>query len=265
MLKQSLIVLIVLVGLAYLSLNIYALLFSDRLIYPVPPINYTESEHTFALHSSDGERIVATHSAVDGANKTLLYLHGNGTDLGHLASLLTAYRDNGISYLAIDYPGYGHSSGIPSEEGCYAAAQAAYDYLINSAQVAPESIILYGRSLGGGPATWLAANNTVGGLILDGTFTSIFRVVTSRRVLPFDRFDNLSRLPQVDCPVLVIHGTIDDTVPFSHAEQNFAAVQSPKAKLWIEGGNHNDLIGIAGNRYWSTVLPFIKNPNSIAQ
>lgn len=259
MLQTCLTVLLIAIGLVYLGLNGYAYTFAHKQIFPKVPPSYTNDPSIFHFESSDGEQIAAYYLQAKGAKRLLIYNHGNGEDIGHCREWLGHFQEIGISALAYDYPGYGLSSGKASEAGCYAAAQAAYTYATATLGYAPENIILYGRSLGGGPACLLAEKNPIGCMILDGTFTSTFRVVTKRKVLPWDVFDNLARLPHIEAPILVIHGTKDLTVPFSHAKRNYLAIQGTKQKLWVEGAGHNDLISTAGQLYWDTVLGFIRS------
>jgi fermentation-respiration switch protein FrsA (DUF1100 family) len=80
--------------------------------------------------------------------------------------------------------------------------------------------------------------------------------MTHVRLLPFDKFNNLGKLPRVTCPVLVIHGTADETIPFSHAQQLYAAAPGPKYRLWVEGAGHNDLLETAGEEYWKALHEF---------
>ncbi len=260
MLHTSAIYLLIGIGLAYLGLNAYAYIFAHSQIFPKIEPSYSKDSSIFMLESDDGAHIAAYYlkaSPPKGTERLLIYCHGNGEDIGHCREWLESFQHVGISALAYDYPGYGLSSGTASEHGCFAATKAAYQHAIDQLGYAPEQIILYGRSLGGGPACWLAEHYPVGCIILDGTFTSTFRIVTKRKLLLWDTFDNLARLPKIEAPILVLHGTIDLTVPFSHAERNYAAIQSPKAKLWVEDAGHNDLISIAGKRYWDTLLGFI--------
>lgn len=242
---------------AYLGLVLYALIRADALIFPKVPASYTMSPDIRLLKSSDGEQIASYYLPVTDAGVLLLYCHGNGEDIGDARPLLEQFQHNGIATLVFDYPGYGLSSGKPSEAGCYAATLAAYHYAVKELGYHPEQISLYGRSLGGGPACWLAAREPVGSLILDGTFSSTFRVMTERKLLPWDKFDNLAQFQKIDCPVLLLHGTEDRTVPFTHATKNYAAVRGEKYKLWVDGAGHNNLIELAGDRYWSTVLNFL--------
>lgn len=260
MLQTSLIYLLIAIGLVYLGLNGYAYLFAHQQIFPDVEPSYTKGDDIFHIHSEDDEQIAAYYLKANprnGAKRLLIYCHGNGEDIGHCRDWLGTFQQFGISALAYDYPGYGLSSGKASEQSCFAATLAAYTYATQTLGYAPEEIILYGRSLGGGPASWLAENQPVGCMILDGTFTSTFRVVTQRKLIPWDVFDNFARLPKIETPILVIHGTEDLTVPFSHALRNYEVIQSPKAKLWVEGAGHNGLISTAGKTYWDTLLGFI--------
>lgn len=245
-------------GLAYLGGIVYAATFADDMIFPVVQPTYTDGPETFKLKASDGEVITATYLEAPGSTRLLLYSHGNGVDLGGIRSFLEAFQNQGISVLAYDYPGYGTSSGHGSEAGVYAAADATYEHATQTLGFAPEQITLYGRSLGSGPTCWLAERYPVDRLIIDGGFSSTFRVMTRVKVLPWDKFDNVARLRSIRCPVLIIHGTADETVPFNHAKQNWAVLTGEKHQLWVEGAGHNNLMEVAGRTYWDTVVPFIK-------
>jgi fermentation-respiration switch protein FrsA (DUF1100 family) len=159
--------------------------------------------------------------------------------------------------LGWDYRGYGLSGGKPGEPATLRDAHTVLAYVTCPLGVPPERVIFYGNSVGGGPAVEAAASHRVGGLILRSAFTSAFRVMTHVRLLPFDKFNNLGKLPRVTCPVLVIHGTADDTIPFSHAQKLYAAAPGLKYKLWVEGAGHNDLIETAGEDYWKALEEFV--------
>jgi len=242
----------------YLGLCLYAYLVSDSMIFPVPGRSYADGPEILKLKTADGESVSAYFLQAPGSKDVLLYSHGNGEDIGYIRPLMNEFRERGVSVFAYDYPGYGTSTGRPSEESVYAAAEAAFLYLTKAKGYAPGSITLYGRSLGGGPSAWLAERYPVAGLIMDGAFSSTFRVLTRIKLLPFDKFDNIAILPKLDCPVLLIHGKQDHVIPFEHALKNEKALRVPPETLWIETAGHNNLIETAGDNYWKVVLGFIE-------
>jgi fermentation-respiration switch protein FrsA (DUF1100 family) len=245
---------------AYGALALYGWLLSDRQIFVPPAPTYPDTPDLLKLETEDGTKIAVLHLTHPTATHTILYSHGNGEDLGQNRPFMVQLQSWGLSVLAYDYPGYGHSEGKPTEAGAYQAIDAAYQYLIIDQQLDPKTIILHGRSVGGGPAVDLAIRRPVGGLILESTFVSTFRVVTRIRLLPFDKFANLAKIPQLQVPVLVIHGTADATVPFWHGEALFAAIPTPKRSFWVAGAGHNDLIWVAGDAYFETIQDFIASP-----
>lgn len=254
MLKGLLILLVV----AYLGLAAVAFFLSDRMMFLPPVSSYSAQQLPVVLvPTADGAEVATLHVPRPGATFTILYSHGNAEDLGQLGSFLEAYRDAGFSVLAYDYRGYGLSTGgPPSAKGAERDLEAVYRYAIGSLGIPASRIVLLGRSVGSGPATALAAREPVAGLIVESGFVSAFRVVTRVRILPFDRFANLLHIRDVECPVLVIHGTDDEVIPASHGRRLFEAAPEPKESLWVEGARHNDLVAVAGERYWRTLQSF---------
>lgn len=208
------------------------------------------------IRMPDGTEIATVHLPNPGARHTLWFFHGNAEDLGDLEPSLAALRDSGFAVFAFDYPGYGLSGGAPSEESLYAAARAARAHLRTTLGVPADRTIVFGRSLGTGPATQMAVEEAPGGLVLQAPFVSVYRVVTRWRILPFDQFVNLGKIPQVKCPVLVLHGTADEVIPFRHGEAIFAAAPEPKRALFVPGAGHNDFVDAAGPRYWKALREF---------
>jgi len=241
----------------YVGLCAYAYVASDSLIFPSPEASYTDNSEIIKLSTSRGDMISALFFKAINSKHVLLYSHGNGEDLGMIRPTLEAYQNRGISVFAYDYPGYGTSTGQASEESVYAAIETAYLYLINELGYTPEVITLYGRSLGSGPSAWLAEHYPVSGLIIEGGFTSTFRVLTGVKLLPFDKFDNLARLPKLDCPILLIHGEQDAVVTFEHGLKNHKALNGANEVLWVAAAGHNDVIEQAGDGYWGVVRSFI--------
>jgi abhydrolase domain-containing protein 17 len=242
----------------YVCFALYVFFRADSMIFRPQPASYQDTREILKLPVTQTETISALSLPRGDAAYTLLYIHGNAEDLGDIRPRLERLHSLGVGVFAYDYRGYGTSDGYPSETNAYQDADAAYAYLTQQLKVPPQRIILYGRSLGGGSATALAARYPVAGLILQGTFTSTFRVVVPFPLLPFDRFSNLDKLRKVRCPVLVMHGEADQTIPFSHGQTLYATAPGPKMSLWVAGADHNDFIQVAGDRYPQALQSFLK-------
>jgi abhydrolase domain-containing protein 17 len=203
-----------------------------------------------------GGEIEVLHLANPTARFTVWFFHGNAEDLGDIEPLLRKLRDAGFAVFASEYPGYGHSSGRPSEATLYSSARIARGYLRETVGVPAARTLLYGRSLGGGPAVQMAVEEKTAGLVLQSTFVSAYRVVTRWRLLPFDQFENLRKITRIDCPLLVMHGRADEVISFRHGEKLFAAALEPKRSLWVPDAHHNDFFSVAGSSYWSALQKF---------
>ncbi len=202
------------------------------------------------LHTSEGVRIHAWWCPTpqwQPEQGAMLYCHGNAGNLSHRADGIARWQQLDTAVLIFDYPGYGRSEGSPSEVGCYAAGTAAYDWLVQTQQVPPERIVLYGGSLGGGVAVDLARQRPHRALVLVSTFTSIPDMAQQLypwlpgRWLVRNRFDNLAKIGACTRPVFIAHGTADGLVPYAHGERLFAAANDPKQFLCMEGCGHNDI------------------------
>ncbi|MEC8209547.1 MAG: alpha/beta fold hydrolase [Verrucomicrobiota bacterium] len=257
MIANASILLLCCLCIAYAGLNFFAAICANNMIFPAPPSSYTDDDHILKLKAGDGESISAYFLKAESSDRLLIYSHGNGEDIGQIRPLLQYFQQLGTSILAYDYPSYGTSTGQKSESGTYSAIMCAYKYATETLGYPPQKITLYGRSLGSGPSTWLAEREIVAGLILDGAFTSTFRVMTGIKLLAWDKFDNYARLPNIKCPILIIHGTDDKVVPFTHAQSNWMRIEGAKFKLFVQGAGHGDLVENAGDDYWNIVRPFI--------
>ncbi len=242
----------------YLSFAVYVFFRADSMIFLPQPATYQDTKTILKLSVTQTEQISAVYLPNSQATHTLLYIHGNAEDLGDIHPLLDRLHGWGFSVFAYDYRGYGTSDGNPSERNAYQDADAAYSYLTQQLKIPPEKIIVYGRSVGGGSAVELASRHPVGGLILESTFTSAFRVVVPFPILPFDKFSNLDKLRKVHCPVLVMHGQADQTIPFQHGQRLYDAAPEPKMSLWIAEAGHNDFALVSGERYQQTLVAFQK-------
>ena len=132
------------------------------------------------------------------------------------------------------------------------------EYLTKKLGIPANKIIVYGRSVGGGPSIDLASRQPVAGLVIESSFTTAFPVVTRIPIYPFDRFPNIDNIKSINCPVLVMHGNADQVIPFSHGQQLFAIANQPKLSLWVDGAGHLNLLEIAGQKYVKVMGEFIR-------
>ena len=247
--------------LTYGGVIILAAGFADRLIFMPPAPSYdAETEAIVRLHTSEGDTVAAAYLPAEEAQLTVLFAHGNAEDLGGLLPYLEFYRALGVSVLAFDYPGYGLSTGRPSEEGAYAAADAAYDHLLGQLGVDSTRVVAHGRSLGGAVMVDLASRRSLAGLVIESSFVSAHRVMTRFPLLPVDQFASLKKMSDVDVPVLVVHGTVDAVIAPWHGRRLAEAVpQSRLQTLWVEGAGHNDLVAVAGDSYWDALRFYLES------
>lgn len=241
----------------YVCISVFVYFYAEKIIFQPQPSSYQDTNQIIKLDSGDGGKISAIYLNNPSARYTILFSHGNAEDIGSSLPTLESIEAMGFSVFAYDYRGYGTSSRTPSEENSYRDAETAYDYLVNNLGVPAHRIIALGRSLGGAVAVDLAHRRQLGGLIIESSFVSAYRVITKIPVFPFDKFNSLSKIKKVACPVLVIHGTRDEVVAFWHGERLFQEAGEPKQSLWVEGADHNNLFARAEDRYKQALVEFV--------
>lgn len=247
------------IAVIYLMLVLVALFMADRLIFIPPPTSYSSNLPGLTRVSTTcGENIAMTHLPARPGMPTLLYSHGNAEDLAHSSDLYDAWHASGLGVVAYDYPGYGHSSGTPGEKSVERAIETVWHHLRDSG-VPASSIVIVGRSVGSGPAVWLASRHRAAGLVLISPFTSTFAVgiPTPFPILPGDRFPNLRRVRSLDLPLLVIHGENDEVIPATHGRQLVeASAAKDKTYHLVRGARHNDLFAVTGGDLIQLVSDF---------
>lgn len=201
-----------------------------------------------SIPTSDGETLHGWWVPVADAKGTVLLFHGNAGNISHRINYLTMFSKLGYNTLLLDYRGYGQSSGKPSESGTYLDAQAAWRYLTETKGIAPERIVLFGESLGGAIAAWLAVKEKPGLLVLASAFTSVpelaaefYPFLPVRWISQFN-YNTLKTLQAVHCPVFIAHSPQDDIVPFHHGQRLFQAAHEPKQFLELEGSHNTGFI-----------------------
>ncbi len=195
--------------------------------------------------AADGATLHGWWVPANAARGAVLVLHGNAGNISHRLEYLTMFNRLGYATLIIDYRGYGKSSGTPSEDGTYRDAEAAWRHLIDARKLKPQDIVLFGESLGGGVAAWLALQHPPRALVLASTFTSapdlgaqVYPWLPVRWLARIE-YNNLDRIARIAAPVLIAHSKGDDIIPFSHGQALFDAAREPKQFLELRGG-HND-------------------------
>lgn len=233
----------------YLLVVLVAKCFETTLIHmPSGPDSWSRKPdpvEDITCTSADGNTIHAWWlPPPDGTRRVLLYCHGNGGNLSHRGAMLTEFHNKlGCGVLLFDYPGYGKSTGWPTEAPCHAATDAAFEWLLGKG-FAPDELVLFGESLGGGVASELATKHPVRGLVLCGTYTTIRDAAAHRypwlpcHAVMSATFDSKAKLSRVNCPVVVMHGTADRTIPFWQGEALFAAANEPKEFVRLDDCGH---------------------------
>jgi len=247
--------LFVLVGTA-VGVTLLVLLFERRFIFfPSAdgdwsvPQREPERVEEVQLQAADGVALVGWYyRAVVPTDRTLLYFHGNAGNLAHRHGWSSTLATLPANVLVIDYRGYGRSQGTPGEAGIYLDAEAAYGYLTTTRAVPTRALVVYGKSLGGGPACSIAQRFPCAGLILQSTFTSVPAMASTRFPgLPLGWFcstcfANVERVAAMDVPKLIVHSRDDELIPFRMAEELARRARQPVRLQLFDGAGHNDLI-----------------------
>lgn len=239
---------------AFLGICVLMMFLETRMVYPIPRV-LSDSEAPFAEHSeevffesADGTKLQGRYYPIQGEQAVILYCHANGEDAARVDPYLAYLRDTLVaSVFCFNYRGYGKSEGKPHERGIVADGLAAQRWLAKQTDRKTEDIVLYGRSLGGGVAVAIAAEQGARGLILHGTFSSLPDVAAAHfRLLPVrwlmrNRYPSVESVRNFDGPVMQFHGTDDEVIPFALGRQLFDAIPGEEKEfIEIAGGTHNE-------------------------
>jgi len=214
------------------------------------------------LTADDGIRIHGWFIPAKSSRATLLFCHGNGGNISHRLESILQFHGLGLSVFIFDYHGYGQSDGAPGERQTYLDASAAWDYLIKTRGLSGDSIVIFGRSLGGAVAAWLAGQKRPKAVIIESSFTSIPDVAAGYyrlfpvRLLSRYIYNTKEYVAHISVPILVIHSLDDDLVPFDHGRKLYESANQPKQFLQINGG-HNDGYLTTGDQYLQGLARFL--------
>ncbi len=252
---------------AYVAVILFVYFFQRRLQYfpdtanPSLPPGASDLEE-FTTTTDDGVEIKGWYWP--GTNPlTLVIFHGNGGHRGHRLEWMRMLRDRlGVGLCMPDYRGYGGSGGSPTEDGLYRDAEATLSWLRDRGA---SSFIYLGESLGTGVAVELARRQPPRALILQSGFSSC--VAVAQNAYPFapvgllmkDRYDSATKIGEISCPVLMIHGDADRTIPMRFGRALFDAAREPKEWLTIAGAHHNDRFWIQEPKYLGTIEALVES------
>ncbi|MDD5556178.1 MAG: alpha/beta hydrolase [bacterium] len=212
------------------------------------------------LETADGVRIHGWF--IPGTGRGLLFFHGNAGNISHRFDSIRIFHELGLQTLIIDYRGYGLSGGRPSERGLSLDADAAYDHLRAREGIDPDSLVAFGRSLGGAVAADLAARRPLSALIVESAFTSTADIARDllpllpARLLVTQRYDSIAKVPAIRIPKLFIHSRDDEIIPFRHGRRLYEAAAEPRRLFEMRGG-HNDAFLLPANRYPEALERFL--------
>lgn len=217
------------------------------LAYPQGDWNPSDADFENAFfEAEDGTRIHGWYFPHPEPRGVVLFAHGNAGNLTGRLPLMELLRErHAVSILIFDYRGYGRSEGTPEEEGILQDARAARQWLAQREQIPERDIVLMGRSLGGGVATDLAAQDDARALVLINTFTSLPDVakhhmpLLAASVKMSNQLNSREKIARFQGRLLQVHGDRDALIPYEQAAELFYAANSPKQFVTIDGGEHN--------------------------
>jgi uncharacterized protein len=216
------------------------------------------------IRTGDGERLRAWLLPHEHPRALVLYFHGNGGNLSIWLPVLAGIHRQGYAVAAVDYRGYGLSTGTPSERGLYRDVEALVEWAVPLRQ-RDVPLVIWGRSLGTTMAAYAATRTRPAGLILESGFPdarAVIRASTLLSVLSIFssyRFPTAEHARRAGCPVLVMHGDADRVIPFANGRALYDALAEPKRFETIRGADHNDLVPPDEHRYWTAVGEFMSS------
>jgi fermentation-respiration switch protein FrsA (DUF1100 family) len=251
---------------------------SSFLYSPVRQVPYNPGDinltfENVVFETKDRLKLAAWFIPAEKADFTVLFCHGNGGNMTHRLDTINILNELGLNCFIFDYRGYGASEGKPTEAGTYRDVEAAYEWLTKKKHIPARNIILFGRSLGGSIAAYLACNVKAKGLIVESSFTSYVDI--GRKFYPYMpvhlaalfNYPTIDYIRSIRCPVMIIHSRNDEVIPFEFGLRLYDAANEPKEFVEISG-SHNDGFLFSGEVYrsaWSNWLEFLRDYKPLTQ
>jgi uncharacterized protein len=267
---RLLIVLVGLVAAAYAGAVGYLYVYQESFVYKPSGTLETQAEEglpgveVVELTMADGTPLTGWYKAAEAGRPTLLYFHGNSGNLSGRADRFRQVLASGFGLLAMSYRGYPGSGGHPSEQTLFSDSLEIYDWLAERTS----DIVIHGESLGTGVATYAASQRPDQALVLEAPFTAAVDIAAWEYpwvpvgLLMRDQYASRDIIDEIDSPLLIVHGTVDETIPVRFGEQLYEIAREPKELALIEGGTHGDLWE---NGLWPTAMAFLQKNGVIDQ
>ena len=240
---------ILIIFLVYFFILIFLYFYQRNLLYHPNENNYSGDQISVDIKkvkilTSDKIELIGWYHEKNIKNlKTLLFFHGNAGSLENRIHKLNHFKEMDINFLIIAWRGFSGNKGKPSEKGLYDDGQSAIKWLKNKG-LDEKNLILYGESLGTGVATHLAQNKNFAGIILETPFTSMidaaktFYPYIPVKLLLKDKFENQKKIKNINLPILIMHGEVDQIVPFSMGKKIYEIANEPKYSHFTKYDNH---------------------------
>jgi len=231
----------------FILISIY--LFQRNLLYHPGENNYYGDQLVVSIEevkikTQDNVELLAWYHNKNLINsKTILFFHGNAGSLENRIHKINHFKDMNINFLIVAWRGFSGNKGKPTEEGLYEDAKSAVRWL-KLRGIEKKNIIIYGESLGTGIATEIAQNNNFAGIILESPFTSMIDAAKNKypylpvRFLLHDKYESDKKIKNINCPILIMHGKVDNIVPFHMGKKMYALANEPKYSYFSEYDDH---------------------------
>jgi len=233
----------------YLFILISTYLFQRNLLYHPTENNYFGDQLTVSIDkvkikTQDNIELTAWyHSKNLNDYKTILFLHGNAGSLENRIHKINHFKDMNVNFLLVSWRGFSGNKGKPTEKGLYLDAKGAVAWL-KSKGIRENNIIIYGESLGTGVATEIAQNKNFGGIILESPFTSMIAAGKDKypylpvRLLLKDKYESDKKIKNINSPILIMHGKVDNIVPFHMGKKMYELANEPKYSYFSDYDDH---------------------------
>ena len=240
------IILILILG--YFIFLVLTYIFQRNLLYHPKVNNYSGESllinvEKIKIKTSDGINLISWYYKKNLNSKTLLFLHGNAGSLENRINKLNHFANLKLNFLIVAWRGFSGNEGQPTEKGLYEDARSAINWL-NSKGVMEKDIIIYGESLGTGVAVEVAQNRNFSGIILEAPFSSMIEAGKDKYpILPVkwllkDKYESSNKIKNIKTPILIMHGKVDNIVPFKMGKKMYELANQPKYFYFSEYDNH---------------------------